>query len=57
MADMPPTVWLVVIGIFLILVGVLVTPVLPTLASYSYWFGILLLVVGIVSIVLEALAG
>ena len=57
MVDMPATVWLVVLGVILILIGVLATPLVPAFATYAYWFGVLLLVVGLVLIILEALAG
>jgi uncharacterized membrane protein HdeD (DUF308 family) len=45
--DAPPMVWLVIIGVVLILVGVVATPVFFSLGNAAFWIGVFLLAVGI----------
>ncbi len=51
MADMPPQVYLVVIGVILLLIGVVATPVYQPLGNAAFWLGALLLVIGLALII------
>jgi hypothetical protein len=43
---------IVIFGAILVLIGILATPVYPPFGGAAFWLGILLLVVGIVSLYL-----
>ena len=51
-AEAPPAVYLVVIGVILILVGVVTTPVYFDLGNAAFWIGVLLLAIGLAAIIL-----
>lgn len=49
--DAPAIVYLVFIGVVLILVGVIATPVYQPLGNASFWLGVVLLVIGVLAII------
>jgi len=54
--EIPPQVYLVIIGVLLLLAGIVLTPVDPPLGNAAFWLGVILLVIGIGLIIAELMS-
>ena len=54
--EIPPQVYLVIIGGLLLLAGVVLTPIDHPLGNAAFWLGVLLLVIGIGLIIAEIMS-
>ncbi|MDG6996153.1 MAG: hypothetical protein JRN52_09540 [Nitrososphaerota archaeon] len=54
MSEIPPLVWLVIIGAVLVLGSFVITPLDFSIGNAAFWLGVILIVIGVAVIVFAA---